>query len=214
MKLSSLTIGLAAAAALLAGSAQAAIVNGGITGGSAVGAGGAFVELSVPFMDMNGNTAVGNNTFQDPNFYAFSEGVFTVGADLPLDVGGLTAGQIVESHYVFFDPAGSTSLEGFINFDNDIIGIATSLGALEASDLFGNPLVTYLSPNLRGLENNDQIALNGTMQLLVDWRASTPGDFIRVFTVSDVPLPAAVWMFIAGFGGLAARAKAKKANAQ
>ncbi|MEZ5892936.1 MAG: VPLPA-CTERM sorting domain-containing protein [Parvularculaceae bacterium] len=198
-----------AAGAMLFAPAHATIVGGDITGGTSTGS---FVELTVPFTESNPDNTVGNNTFQDPNLYAFNEGTFVVAADLALDFGGLIAGETVQSHYVFFDPAGTTSVEGYVDFAGDIIAVAVNLAALTASDIYGAPSVMYLSPALRGLEPGDTVALDGLKRLLIDWTASTPGDFIRVFTkVNDVPLPAAAWVFLAGLGGIAARLRRKKA---
>lgn len=213
---------VSASAAILAAfsisSASAAIVGGAITGGQAQSQGGAFFELSAPFTDSVPDNTVGKNTFQNPNFYAFTEGSFTVGADLDLnfgakDFGSLKKGQVVESHFLMYDPKKSTTMQGYVDFDGPIVGIATSFAALSATDIFGHPAITYLTPNLRGLEKRDQIALNGLNRLVVDWRASSPGDYIRVFTVTEVPLPAAAWVFLAGLGGLAANARRRKKTA-
>ena len=193
-----------------AASAQAAIVGGAITGGTAPGT---FVELTVPFTESDPDNTVGNNTFQRGNLYAFFEGTFTVGADLALDIGGVSAGDVIESYYVFFDPRTSKSLEAYVDFSTEILGVATSLASLNATDIFGAPSVTYLSPNLRGLEANDSAALSGLQRVVLDWKASTPGDYIRVLTVSEVPLPAAAWVFLAGLGGIAAKTRRKKAAA-
>ena len=215
MKSLSVFTSAAAFAAVSVSGASAAIVGGAVTGGQAYSQGGAFVELSAPILESNPDNTVGNNTFQNPNFYAFTEGSFTVGADLSLnfgakDFGELKEGQVVESHYIMYDPKKLTTMEGYVDFDGPIVGIATSFNALSATDIFGNPAITYLAPNLRGLENRDKIAIEGLSRLVVDWRAGSPGDFIRVFTVKEVPLPAAAWVFLAGLGGLAARARARK----
>ena len=205
-----LTAALATIGAMALAPAHAGIVGGAVTGGQADAQGGIFVDLTVPFTESNPDNTVGNNTFQDPNLYAFVEGTFVVTADLALDIGGLTMGQTVTSHYVAYDPNGDTTIEGYIDFDGPIVGIATSLATLVATDIYSAATVTYLSPNLRGLEpNQDSVALQGLNRILIDFRASTPGDYIRVFTLSEVPLPAAVWLFLAGAGGLAANARRK-----
>ena len=207
MKISRFFVASVAGAFAICGAASAAVIGGAVTGG---GGGGSFIELTAPFGGVSSpaNT-VGNNTIQDPNLYAFDEGVFNVVADLALDFGGLSAGQKIESHFVFFDPKGGTDMEGYVDFDSDIIGVAALTALVNATDIYGNPAITYLTPGLRGLENNDIFGVNGN-RLTIDWRASTPGDFIRVFTVSEVPLPAAAWVFLAGLGGLAARLRRKK----
>lgn len=193
---------------LLAGSAQALVVGGGVTGGSASANGGVFQQLNtaVPF-------SVGNNQQQSFNLFAFNElqGVI-LGAPLAVDIlGPISAGTRVNSHYVFFDPARDATMRGFVDFDAPIIGIATSLATLVASDFLGNPNVTYLSPLLRGLEGADVVSIapgfNGQRNRINFLRASTPGDYIRVFTAAAVPEPGTWVMMIAGFGfaGLASR---------
>lgn len=210
MKISRLFIASVAGVFSICGAASAAVVGGAVTGG---GGGGSFIELTPPFGGVsNPPNTIGNNTIQDPNLYAFDEGVFITVADLALDFGALTKDQRIESHFVFFDPQNGTNMEGYVDFANRIIGVAALTSLVDATDIYGNPAITYLTPVLRGLENNDSFSVSGN-RLTVDWRASTPGDFIRVFTVAEVPLPAAAWIFLAGLGGLAARLRRKKQTA-
>ena len=115
--------------------------------------------------------------------------------------GTIAAGTSISSHYVFFDPNNSTSQIGTVLFDGAILGIITRTAQLLASDFLGNqPAVTYLNPALRGLESNDKAGVTQDLmamilnpnELTVNWRASTPGDYIRVITAaSPVPVPAA-----------------------
>lgn len=199
---------LASAAAVTFSAANAAIIDGAVTDGE-----GIFVELTAPWGGASSpDDTVGKNTFDDPNLYAFFEGRFTVGADLALDIGGLTAGQKVDSFYVFFDPDSSTSVEGYIDFRTDIVGVATSTALVNATDVYSHPAITYLTPKLRGLETGDHAVLDGINRIVVDWHASSPGDFIRVFTVSDVPLPAGLWVFLTGLCGVAAKSRRKKSS--
>jgi hypothetical protein len=178
---------LATSAALLAAlssSSQATAIGGAVTSGS-----GAYVKLVVPFTESTPDNTVGNNTFQDPNLYAFDE-TQNVNAPDPIavDIGGIggviPANTVVASHYVFFDPNGSTHQEGWVDFDSPILGVVTSTNRLLGSDIYVNPGVTYLNPGARGLEGGDSVAIDGALdyRLLVDWTASTPGDYVRVFT--------------------------------
>src|SRR5690606_24020769 len=116
-----------------------------------------------------------------------------------VDVGtSPTAGQVVASHYVFFDPGPVQSLTGFVDFDADIFGIITSTGRLAASDFLANTGVTYLNPGSRGLEaSQDAVSIDPTnpRRALVDFVASTPGDYIRILTMrspgaAPSPIPA------------------------
>ena len=58
------------------------------------------------------------------------------------------------------------------------------------------------------LASSSHAVISNVTRILLSYRASTPGDFIRVFTVvqgPEMPLPAAAWMFLAGLGSLGAR---------
>jgi hypothetical protein len=180
--------GLVTAVALgLAAPAGATVIGGGVTGGASLGQGGTFGKLSVPFTESDPDNAVGDNTFQTPDLYAFDEDQnILVGAPVAVDVGtSPAAGDVVASHYVFFDPGPVTSQQGFVDFDADIFGIITSTANLAASDFLANTGVTYLNPTLRGLESGDSVQIDpaNPRRLLVDWTASTPGDYVRVLTM-------------------------------
>ncbi len=217
---------------LTAGSAGAIVLNGAVTGGSAFNQGGIFVELNVPFGGASTPAdSVGNNNFQTPNLYAFDEDQNILLPNiLNVNVGSnVPANQIVASHYVFFDPLNNTSITGFVDFDAPIVGVATSRVNLNASDVLQNNSVTYLSPSLRGLEGGDSVqiidAIGGiftagnNQRLLINWTASSPGDYVRVFTQespgapSVVPIPAALPLYgtaIALMGFVGWRRKQRK----
>lgn len=196
--------------------AGATIVDGGVTGGTAQGQGGVFVKLSVPFSDSNPVNTVGNNTFQNPNLYGFDEDQnILIASEIQVDVGtNPQAGDIVASHYVFFDPSGGTTQVGFVDFDADIFGIATSTGNLAASDFLANTGVTYLNPALRGLESGDIVSIDpgNPRRLLVNWFASTPGDYVRVLTMESplaMPEPATMLLFSIALAGLGAARRSR-----
>lgn len=205
-----------AACSLAATQANATIIGGDVTAGV-----GDFVELTIPFSISDPDNTVGNNTLQNNNLYAFNEGQnITITSNLNVDdVGGgaagtLAAGTVVASHYVFFDPQQSRSQEGYVTFDADIIGLITSTGNLLGSDFLLNNGVTYLNPGARGLEGNDAAWFSGDT-VYVDWRASTPGDYIRVLTAysptAAVPEPAGLLFFAAGLLGLGLSRKKRAA---
>jgi hypothetical protein len=201
--------------ALVASAAQAVVVSGAVTTGT-----GAFVKL-VPGSDFRSSPAdtVGDDNHQSIDLFAFDEDqnivlltdltVDQVNAGLgPTVVSGLDilAGVTVASHYVFFDPIGTTLQRGNVTFDAEIVGVASSTGTMAASDFLANSGVTYLSPTLRGLEAGDSVSFVG-QTLFVDWTASSPGDYVRVFTLrspgADVPVPAAGLLLLTGMAGLA-----------
>src|SRR5262245_20457896 len=109
--------------------ATATIIGGTVTGGTALSAGGTFVELTTDFSNAFGPpNSVGNNNFQSPNLYGFDEDQHIVLA-APLSVGvGITipAGSTVASHYIFFDPRATESIVGTVDFDSDVVAIITS----------------------------------------------------------------------------------------
>ncbi len=186
--------------------AHAVVVDGAVTGGSALSQGGTFLEL-----DVASGFSVGNDTFQTPNLYAFNEDQnITIPAPISVNIGtGPTTGEVVASHYVFFDPRGATTQEGYVDFDADIFGIATSRAFLQASDFLVASGVTYLNPGARGLESGDSVSIdpNDPRRLLVDWFASTPGDYVRVFTKKSpgadpevVPVPAGFPLLASALG--------------
>ncbi|MCV2882556.1 VPLPA-CTERM sorting domain-containing protein [Actibacterium sp. XHP0104] len=205
-----------ALSALTAGQAGAATIGGDVLSATNNAVGGTFVLL-----DGTSTFSVGQDNFNAPHLYAFDEKQnVLLGADLTLNIGSnALANTYVSSHYVFYDPRGSSGSRqmGYIDFDGDIFGIATRTGTLGASDFLGSDTVTYLSHNLRGLESNDSIWIdaNKANRLWVDWIASTPGDYIRVLTagvpIAAVPLPAGLPLLGAAIGalGLAARRRRK-----
>ncbi|MEL6265670.1 MAG: hypothetical protein AAFR52_08480, partial [Pseudomonadota bacterium] len=95
--------GLVAGATGLAG---ATVIGGAVVSGQ-----GAFVHLVPPLAGSVPPNTVGEDTFEDPNLYAFDEDQ-NIRLEAPLAVdqditglpGVLAAGSIVASHYVFFDP--------------------------------------------------------------------------------------------------------------
>jgi len=209
---------------------SATIVSGAVTGGQSLTQGGTFVKLTVPFTNSDPDNTVGNDTFEDPNLYGFDEGQnIDISVDLAVDIladgmggssgsGIVPMGSTVASHYIFFDPAattGGTTQVGTVSFDSDIFGIITSTSNLAASDFLINTGVTYLNPTLRGLESGDSATITGLQTITVDWRAGTPGDYIRVltdFSPGAVPIPASVWLFGSGLFGIVGIARRKKAS--
>ena len=204
MKKVALTAGLIAMASFAA-PASAAVVVGEVTGGNS---GGEFEEV-----EPGAGYTVGSNNQQSPNLFAFDE---EQGAVLTADIAGITAGTLVDSHYVFFDPAGNSTVEGTITFDEEILAIITSSGDLFATDYLGNPVVNYISGGLRGLENGDTATFSGNT-VTVSFRASSPGDYIRVLTRGEftgaVPEPTTWAMLILGFLGIGGAMRRRNAKA-
>lgn len=188
--------------------AHAIVVGGDITGGGSQSQGGVFEELVL------GGFSVGNNTFQSPNLYAFNEDQnIAISSLIEVNFGtSPMAGDIVASHYVFFDPARNTRQQGYVDFDADIYGVASSTSNLASSDFLVASDVTYLSPGLRGLERGDVVSIDpdDPQRLLVDWFAGSPGDYVRVFTNESpgarngdpgvIPVPAGLPLLASALG--------------
>jgi hypothetical protein len=185
-------------ACLASSGARATIIGGAVTGGNSLTAKGVFKKLTPPLSNPHGATnSVGNDTFNDPNLYGFDENQNFIGAaPLHVDVsrnglpGVIPARTEVASHYVFFDPVNTPHQIGYVDFDGEILAIITSRFNLISSDFLARTSVNYLSPTKRGLEadtDSARIDPNHPNRLLVNWAASSPGDYIRVLTVHSPP---------------------------
>lgn len=148
---------------------------------------GQFVKL-----DPDTGFAVGEDTFDDCNLYAFDEDQnIVLEQPVRVDIGGLNglipAGQEVASHYVFFDSLSGVQL-GYVDFDARILGVAALQDTMAATDFLANTSVRYISPELRGLERGDRVWIDpdDPFRLWVYWAGSSPGDYIRVFTAKSI----------------------------
>ncbi len=180
---------------------HAVIMSGLVESGS-----GSFIKLTPGFTESNPHNTVGKNTFQTPNLNGFDEAqnVEIASAGLLPDIGAFIApGTIVASHYIFFDPHKSTSQTGSVSFDANVLGILDTTDSLFATDYLAQNSITYLNPKLRGLESRDKVEFDvlNPMRIKIDWRASSPGDYIRVITETSptaamVPDPGNTLIFL------------------
>jgi hypothetical protein len=196
------------AAAIAAFPANAAVVSGALTGGTALSSGGVFQIIANP-----SGLTVGNNNFQNNNVRVFNEAQNVVLAGpLAVDVvaGNIAAGTRVSSHYLNFDPGlGQTTAIGSVSFSTPILGVITTRTNLVGSLLLGAAGVTYLHPTLVGLEPAvDTIGFSGNT-LTFDFETGVPGDSIRIIT-AGVPEPASWAMLIAGFGLVGAASRRRR----
>ena len=168
-----------ASAAALAAAATAGIDSVVITSGDADARG----------MLIGAPDSVGKNDFNDLNLRVFDElQNITLENDLILGDRTITAGTTVDAHGVFWDPKRSATVFADIDFTGAILGVATTRDELRLTDAFAAlDGVNYRNPRLRGLERRDTYSFVDDV-LSIDFRASSPGDFARVFTVS-VPSP-------------------------
>ncbi|MEM8580175.1 MAG: hypothetical protein AAGF50_03130 [Pseudomonadota bacterium] len=131
---------------------------------------------------------VGQDNFNTDHLYAFDEDQnIQLVAPIRVDIGGIEgmipAGEVVASHYVFFDSF-SGSHYAYVEFDAPILGVAALPHTMDATDFLANTAVNYISTELRGLEAGDYawIDEDNPNRLWVLWAGSSPGDYIRVFT--------------------------------
>lgn len=160
---------------------------------------GEFMKILPGFDISDPQNTVGNNNFESPNLWGFDEDPHVaIGmGGLLAEIGGLLApGTLVASHYLFFDPKTLNENDGYyqrgwVSFDTDILAIFTSKASLFASDYLANTGVTYLNPNQRGLEPNDAVWIDpiDPKKVQIEWRANTPGDYVRVLTKSSQSKP-------------------------
>ena len=214
-----LAVGAVSVACMTSQAGATILVSGSsVTGGNS---GGSFVKLMPGFTESNPDNTVGNDTFQTPDLYGFDEeqnivlpGMLNVddladGLGGGMGAGSLAAGTLAASHYIFFDPGPSQSMEGTIEFDADILAVIFGRDNLLASDGLANTGVVYLNPTLRGLEAGDTVTITGLRTIALDWTASTPGDYIRVLTAfspgaqNAVPEPVTATLGALGLGALA-----------
>ncbi|MEM7081777.1 MAG: dockerin type I domain-containing protein [Pseudomonadota bacterium] len=159
-----------------------ATLAGVVTGGSAAEAGGVFRQICDPI------GPVGADNFNSFDLFAFEEQqAVELTAPLAVDENfSIDAGEIVSSFYVVFDPVVDTRNQGTITFPDDIIAVIKDRTQLQDSEFLGNASATYLEPDLLGLEGSDNFTINGN-ELFVSFRASSPGDSVRVLLGSASP---------------------------
>lgn len=171
---------------------EATVISGQVTGGSSSKVGATFIKLQVPFGESRPANTVGQDTFKEAHLYAFDEDQnITLAKTLKVDIAPnpksrkkntIEAGTVVASHYVFFDPANSHTQEAQVTFDAKVLGVMTQMKTLRESDILANTGVKYLNPQARGLESIDKVKIIDEYTVSVNWKASSPGDYIRVIT--------------------------------
>lgn len=190
---------IAVAIALLSGSAVSAATITASNGGSVI---------PTPLN-------VGEDNPTNSEIQAFNEGVgVLLAADLLVDGVTIDAGTRVDSHMIFLNTSGQTEVTATatFSFDQEIIGVMSSQGGsnLFLSDDIVNGPVTYLSGGYgsnRGLEDNDTAdfyTVTSMFDIDVGMHVTEPGDWMRVITVSAVPIPAGILLLPMGLFALGA----------
>lgn len=180
-------------------SVQAAIVS--VAGGtSTLGATASIIAAPSDALD----STVTNSAQQG---FDEMQGVI-LGSALSIDGGGtIAAGTRVDSHMIFLNISNNISSAVYHNgvrwgFSGNILGVMSdSGGTLEAASTatLGAAGTNYPGAGFaaRGMEGADGYIINGAF-LTVDMGVTQPGDWIRVVTVSAIPLPAALPLYAAG----------------
>lgn len=177
----------------------------------------AIVAYTPTVMEIPQPATITNSSPADDDYIlAFNERQrYTLTADLETDSGTILAGTVVDSHMVMYNKNGDTPLtlsqSGQVMFSGNILGLITLRAGLLASDYLGAPSV-YDDFKNRGLDEGklDNVSFLGDT-LDATFFVNRPGDWIRVISVAQVPVPAAGLMLLAGLGGLTALRRRRKA---
>ena len=145
--------------------------------------------------------------------FAFAEATRVVlTSDLAVAGGTIAAGTAVDSHMIFLNRADPDRIRASVDyafgFSTDILGVITSTSAVRATnDLLGAVGTTY--GLLNGFERSDTLSVmsNSVSGNLI---VTQPGDWFRVVTVAEVPVPAAGFMLLAGLGAMAAARRGRR----
>lgn len=116
----------------------------------------------------------------------------------------------VKAWYIFFDPKCKARVDAEITFSSVITGLITSTqGLLSSNPTYGIASVDYESVKYTGLEKRDFASFSGNT-LTIHWKASDPGDHIRVLTA--VPEPQTYALLLAGLGAMTLVARRRRAQ--
>lgn len=109
-----------------------------------------------------------------------------------LTPGIIPAGTVVSSHYLYSDPVGSAAglYQGFMDFDQPVIGVIVLRSELNASDWVGAPGTVYADNVARGMEvvSNEFFFLSvSTFRVGFQFNTTSATDDIRVITLVPAP---------------------------
>ena len=182
---------------LLAGLALAALT---LSGGSA------FAQAA-PYNPM-GNIGINGASPLPGNFAQYTGQAGTVLGTGDIDITavhwlyekrGDYMGQTVDSWLVFFDPKlAGTRAHGMVTWDQSILNVFSTRNDLISTGALGFERAgyTYNYTTLVGLEAGQDLVSFMGKTMTLDFTASDPGDYVRIFTA--VPEPGTYAQFAAG----------------
>lgn len=205
---------------LVAASSQAIIVSVGGTASLIAAPADARLDALtgsdiVPVWDETQGFTLTSNLKVD----AVSSGTYTVASDLPVVQPEISAGSVVNSHYIHFDSPASNAAAavGSVTFGEDILGVIVmgdSNGTpktLDLSDYLASGTLHDDNLNHRGLEldSSDWFGISADRRTLnYGFAITQPGDRIRVVTA---PEPVSILGMVAGIGMLVNSRRRKSA---
>lgn len=144
---------------------------------------------------------------------------FTLTSALMTNDGGtIAAGTKIDSHMVLLnktrDRTHTLDIAGDITFSGAILGLITLRNTLLASDYLGG-LTIYDDYKNRGLDEAKLDTVSFTDdKLTAHFFVNNPGDWIRVISVAEVPVPAGAALLPMGLAALAGLRRRRKAAAK
>ena len=134
----------------------------------------------------------------------------------------LSAGTLVDVHFVHFDPVGTTNViqSGSVTFDRPVFGLILWAPTLHETDpTLGQPGILYPSEGwpVRGLENNADIVQLSTDRRTVTvhrFQTNFPGEQMRIITIpspSGYELGVAA-LLLTALGWMRCRTRLRKAK--